>query len=522
MMRPLSFSAQLQLNHTAPLSRTEKRASQRSGFNLTPPPLQKEIDQLIKQNGGEDFQKTLEQATKSLNLTTRTSWQRRLDRFTYWAKGLWTRLRSDIMGLIRGIRINHQHIMNRFLPGIQDWIHTTLKQHTVSKVIQVNGHSVPVHFTTFELPKAKSADGIHRIAIFGDPGYSNAMLQLNVDGSIAIAKAQGNKLDAAFLTGDCLYSPNQHNKNNASRGSGDSRSFHSNVGAVYDWFIKHKVPIFTCIGNNDSDQGHAEAFAHYMSLPRYYKVIAGDTEFFFVDENVMSSKDIIELNKRFKTTHYTEEADKIHAAQQYWLETALSESKQQHPERKRIIVKHFPIVSSDPQTNELAYLDLRRTSFDRFFANPKEYGVTGVLNGHEHGMAVNTITHTMGEDGTAQALPQPIQQLTLGSSSHCEPPETGQSYMNDPHKLAWRGQNSLGLPQTPGALWVDPGFGLLELEKGSSPKISFIKTPTDVYYHGEEIVRALGNENNRFFSLLYRAAFGHPLGQNNNSGLDQK
>ena len=45
MMRPLSFSAQLQLNHTAPLSRTEKRASQRSGFNLTPPQLQKEIDE---------------------------------------------------------------------------------------------------------------------------------------------------------------------------------------------------------------------------------------------------------------------------------------------------------------------------------------------------------------------------------------------------------------------------------------------------------------------------------------------
>jgi hypothetical protein len=128
----------------------------------------------------------------------------------------------------------------------------------------------------------------------------------------------------------------------------------------------------------------------------------------------------------------------------------------------------------------------------------------------------------MGEDGTAQALQRPIQQLTLGSSSHCEPPETGQAYMNDPHKLAGLGKNSLSLPQTPGALFVDPGFGLLELKKGSSPIINFIKTPTDVYYHGEEIVRALGNENNRFFSLLYRAAFGHPLGQNNNSGLNQK
>jgi hypothetical protein len=236
----------------------------------------------------------------------------------------------------------------------------------------------------------------------------------------------------------------------------------------------------------------------------------------------MSSLSLIELNKRYKTTHYTEEAENLHAAQQHWLETALSESKQQRPNNKRVIITHFPRVSSDPKTNELPYLDLRRTSFDPFFANHEKYGVTGVINGHEHWMAVNTITHTMGEDGTAQALQRPIQQLTLGSSSHCEPPETGQAYMNDPHKLAGLGKNSLSLPQTPGALFVDPGFGLLELKKGSSPIINFIKTPTDVYYHGEEIVRALGNENNRFFSLLYRAAFGHPLGQHNNSGWDQK
>ncbi len=514
-MFPLS-SSKFQLNTTAP-QRTANLASQRSGADWSHPDIQKEIAKLRQTSDWQNYEKEFRKAAGLLKYTNKPSWKTRLERFGYWVKSLWTRLRSDVMGMIRGIRVNQRYIMNRFMPGIQDWIHKELKTQNDLKVIKVNGRSIPVHFTTFELPKAKSKDGVHRMAIFGDPGFNNATLQMNVDGSIALAKAKGHEFDAVFLTGDALYAPNEYNKNNAKRSSGDIRSLWSNIGEVYQDFIKKKVPIFTPIGNNDNDLGIAPAFANFMSLPRYFKVVAGDAEFYFVDETVMSALDMTNLDKRFKTTHYSQEANDIKEAQLYWLEKALSESKQNHPHRKRILVKHFPVVAGNPKINDEHYLSLRRTSFDRFFEN-----IDAQINGHEHVLAVTNITHTMDENGHSKPLKNPISQYTLGSSSHTESLE---AYMYDWTKLAWLGRNTLRLLQTPGASFSDTGFGMLEVDnsptKDGNPAnvwINYIKPPSgkELYYHGVQVNQLdpgdVGHPDR--FRLIYRSLIDRVLGSN--------
>ncbi len=514
-MLPLSSSFPLQSNPTD-LAAT----SQRSGADWSHPDIQKEIAKLRQTQDWRNYEKGFQDAAKGLSYTNKTSWKTRLERFSYWVKRLWTRLRSDIMGMIRGIRVHHKHVMNRFMPGIQDWIHKELKTQNTIEMIKVKGRAIPVHFTTFQLPKAKSADGIHRIAIFGDPGFNNNTLQMNVDGSIALAKAKKQDLDAVFLTGDVYYAPNEYNKNNAKRGSGDSRSFHSNIGAVYHDFIKRKIPLFTPMGNNDNDQGHASGFANYMSLPRYFKVVAGDSEFFFVDETIMSALDMTKLDKRFKTTHYTQEANDLKEAQLYWLEKALSESKQAHPHRKRILVKHFPVVSSNPDLNDAHYLSLRRQSFDPFFEN-----LDAEINGHGHLGAVNNITHTMGEDGTPNKLAHVLPQYTLGSSSHVEPWATNEAFMYDWEKVALQSVNTLRLPQTPGALFSDTGFGMIETDPSSNVWISFVKPPTDknLYYQGLQIPMNPGDvEHPDRFRLLYRNQIQQPLGANQAKSFERK
>jgi hypothetical protein len=513
-MLPLSSSSKLQLNPT-----TLPVMSQRSGADWSHPDIQKKIAKLAQTDMWKNYEKGFQDAAKGLNYTDKASWKTRLERVVTWVKRLWTRLRSDIMGMIRGIRVHHKHIINRFMPGIQDWIHKELKTQNTVEMIRVKGRNIPVHFTTFQLPKAKSADGVHRIAIFGDPGFNNHILQMNVDGSLVLAKAQEQKIDAVFFTGDICYAANPYDKNNATRGSGDSRSFHSNVGAVYHKFIKNGIALFTPMGNNDADQGHAEAFANYMSLPRYFKVVVGDSEFFFIDETVMSALDMTKLDKRFKTTHYTQEANDLKEAQLYWLEKALRESMQAHPHRKRVLVKHFPMVASNPDINDAHYLSLRRQSLDPFFEDYKKY-FDAIINGHDHLLAVNNITHVMGEDGTPKKLEHVIPQYTLGSSSHVEPESTKYASMYDWEKVALRSINTLRLPQTPGAIFSDSCFGMIEIDpsstdgKSSNVWISFIKTPTgqNLHYQGLQIPMNPGDvEHPDRYRLLYRNKIQQPL-----------
>jgi hypothetical protein len=519
-MLPLSPSSQLQLNPTP-----QSAKSQRSGADWSHPEIQKEIATLAKTDAWKNYEKGFKEAAKGLNYTNKSTWKRRLEGIVYGIKRLWTRLRSDVMGLIRGIRVNHKHIMNRFMPGIQDWIHKGLKTQNAVEMIKVKGRSIPVHFITFELPKAKSADGVHRIAIFGDPGFNNATLEMNVDGSIALANDKKQALDAVFLTGDSLYSPNEYDKNNARRSSGDTRSFHSNIGAVYQDFIKNRIPVFSPMGNNDNDQGHAAAFANYMSLPRYFKVVAGDCEFFFVDETSMSTLEVSNLDKRFKTTHYTQEAHDLKEAQLHWLDKALSESKQAHPNRKRILVKHFPVVFTNPEVNDKNYYALRRTSFDPFFENHEKYGLTAVLNGHEHLFGAAKIDHIMGADGIPKPLERVISQYTLGSSSHTEPWASHEAYMCDWEKRTWFERNTLRLPQTPGALWSDTGFGMIEVDgsptedgKPANVWMNYIKPPAGrgLHYHGSEVnpINPGDEEHPDRFRLIYRSLINHVLGSN--------
>ena len=495
--------------------RSHTALQQRSGADWSSPKVQKEIAKLTQTDNWKNYEKGFKEAAKRLRYTDKASWKTRLEALAYWVKNLWVRLRSDVMGMIRGIRFNHKHIMNRFMPGIQDWIHKELKTQNRIEMHSVRGRSIPVHFTTFELPKPKSPDGAYHLALFGDPGFQNSTLQMNVDGSIALAKTKGQKIDAVILTGDVLYATNEYNKNNARRSSGDSRSFWSNVGAVYNQFIKEKVPIFTAIGNNDADQGHTDAFAKFMSLPRYFNLIAGDVEFFFVDETIMSAADMTALDKLHKTTHYTQTAKDLNEAQLYWLDKALRESKQAHPNRKRILVKHFPMVSSYPEVNDKPYLSIRHGSFDKFFENEEAYGLSALINGHEHHFADTDISYGIGKDGVPVRLKKGIPQLTLGSGSHAEQPPTKAAYMYDWQMLKSRATNTLMLHEPPSALFIDTGFGMLDIQVPSANQVAskvwmnFIKPPTaeQIFYQGSKVAPLNPGddvEHPDCFRLLYR------------------
>ncbi|MCE2930283.1 MAG: hypothetical protein LW809_02700, partial [Vampirovibrionales bacterium] len=97
--------------------------------------------------------------------------------------------------------------------------------------------------------------------------------------------------------------------------------------------------------------------------------------------------------------------------------------------------------------------------------------------------------------------------------------------MYDWEKVALQSVNTLRLPQTPGALFSDTGFGMIETDPSSNVWISFVKPPTgkNLYYQGLQIPMNPGDvEHPDRFRLLYRNLIEQPLGANQVKSSERK
>ncbi|XVJ51006.1 MAG: hypothetical protein HEQ32_02510 [Vampirovibrio sp.] len=464
-------------------------ARQRTGATVASPEMQRFIQSLQERPDWKASEHLMQDAAKHLNYALSPSWHTNVERLKYWILDLGTQIRSNTMGSIRNIRYNFEPVMNRLMPGIQDWINQDLKVRDDTKTIKIGTKVIPVRFVQYHLKKAKNADGIFRVPFFGDTGYPNSTLQYNIDGSIALAKAQGHQMDAAIILGDLLYPPNEHYRNNTAYDSGDVRLMWRHVGKPFQHFIRNKTPVFSVLGNNDAQLGQEDVLAHFMSVPRYYQVSLGDSaDLFFLDENAFSTIQAKNMDQLYKTNHFTEAYTALKEAQLYWLEAALKESKAKHPDRKRIILKHFPDIPADPHVADHPFMVQKRHTFDRFLTDEATYGVTGVMNGHEHHMAMQSLSHTVDEAGQVQAVPNPTLHFTLGSTSHGEPLP---AHMKNHTYIAQRMINTaMASPQSPSLIQTDTGFGLLEVNPTTGEiHINFIQPPltNDTYYHGERV-----------------------------------
>jgi hypothetical protein len=485
---------------------------QRTGATVASPEMQRFLQSLQESPDWKASEHLMQDAAKHLNYALSPSWHTTLERLKYWILDLGTQIRSNAMGSIRNIRYDFEPVMNRFMPGIQDWINQDLKVRDDTKTIKIGTRSIPVRFVQYHLKKAKNADGVFRVSFFGDTGYPNSTLQYNIDGSIALAKARGHHIDAAIILGDLLYPPNEHYRDNTAYDSGDARLMWRHVGKPFQQFVRHKIPIFSVLGNNDAQVGQEDVLAHFMSVPRYYQVSLGDSaDLFFLDDNAFSTIQAKDMDRLHKTTHFTEAYTALKEAQLHWLDLALKESKAQHPDRKRIIIQHFPNMKTDPHAADSSFMAQRRRTLDRFLTDEATYGVAGVMNGHEHHMAMQSLSHTVDEAGQVHAVPNPTLHFTLGSTSHCE---LLPAYMKNQAYVAQRMMNmGLAPPQSPSLIQTDTGFGLLEVNPSTGEiHINFIQPPltNDTYYHGERVnvgEMAPEDEHGDRYRLILRMLF---------------
>lgn len=433
-----------------------------------------------------------------------------------------------VMGGIRGVRINHKHVFN-WLPGIQGHIN---KLHTVNKnlktgellapyKVRVRENMVEVPFHHYQIDKPRSADGRWRLAVFGDPGYKNATLDANTAGYRALMEQQGHKTDAVILLGDVLYAANQRDKHNAFLKSGDMRLLRSNLYEPYKPFIKEKVPLLYTVGNNDSDMGHEDALLAYLNQPRYYQVSLGnDADLFVVDTASWSASAAEKLDHRYNTTRYSTLWEEYATAQQHWLKLVTANSKRDFPERKRILINHFPISSND-DSKKAGFGIPRREYFEELINNRQVYGIDGVINGHEHLASAKSlgVYDTLTSLVTGNNIPEPensILQFTNGCTSHYEPNDIKNAHLQIPNFARLEANTNRHLKSQPiEALSSNTGFGLLEFApgKGWYSQVS-IPMSNSTYYHGHQLdpgERFDNSPNNQEHPNRFKVHFRLPI-----------
>jgi predicted phosphodiesterase len=414
-------------------------------------------------------------------------------------------VRSYVMGTLRGIRFRHQYPFH-WMPGIQNHI---ARLHTVNhhistgkkETIVFKGKPLDVPFHHFQLAAPKSKDGTWNIPVFGDPGYPNGTLQANVDTSHILLEQLGYKADAVILTGDVGYASNQRDKPNSLTKSGDTRLLRTNLYEPYKKYLKEKAPLFMSLGNNDSDMGHDVQYLNYLNLPRHYQVSLGDkVDLFFVDTATWSPTDARRLDKRYNTTHYSEKWDEYSTIQQHWLNKALEESKTFFPNRKRLIISHFPISPLD-ESRSASYVAARRDYFENIINRYETYGVDGFINGHVHQASAQTLggyktMGTMKQPSGADSSLQPdntVLQITNGCSSHYEYPDPKNAFSIDTVHAAQAAFNAPYVkPMPTEALFSDTSFGLLQYKDGQVTYAQ-VAPPMNEYtcYDGDPVM--LGN-----------------------------
>ncbi len=498
-MKPVSALPQSTLSLYRPALSLNQ--TQRSGHLPMIPTIEKQIEKLSQSPAWQAYQKGMKEAAQAMNYATKPTWKTALETFKFWVIGLGVKLRSWIMGTLRGLQINFHYVLDPILPRYQRYLD---KIKTVEMLeINLNGKLVKHPFVTYHI-KPKSPDGSYNLLILGDTGYPNATYQFNVDGAVQLAKTKNQPIDAVIKLGDELYPPNELNKHNSIFQSGDPRLLYTNIGHPMAHFFQHKIPVFSAIGNNDSELGHGELMNRYLNLPPYYRVIVGEgdnaTELYFFDESIMSSSEARRLDAKHHTTHFSEKYKKEFAIQWELMKQALAQSTQDNPNRHRIMIKHFPLIPSNPVEANQDYLSARCDTFSELLG--AQYDIRTWINGHDHQAAVTKIPVN-----TIQPFQRKIKQFTLGAGSHVELPNVQETHMTRTEQLAqqWSQSSRIHLGELP-LIIPRTGFGMLHGTPTGERQIAYITPPSGRYLHykGEVHATPVGAEETpNFFKLLW-------------------
>jgi hypothetical protein len=430
------------------------------------------------------------------------------------------KLRSVAMGSIRGFKIDHKHVFN-WLPGIQGHIEK-LRNKSTERVdyIDYDEGTIPVRFVHYTIAKPKAKDGKFHIVMFGDPGYPNGTLDYNIHASRYLSKQNEEPIDAVLLTGDLLYASNEHDKQSSFLHDGDARLMGMNVLRPYHTFIRDKTPVFKCLGNNDIADGQGDALLNYMNLPHYYQVTFGDDSYgdaldlFVLDEASFSQRDAKDLDQKEKTTFYTHQSKRLIAEQQHWLKEAIDQSVREHPDRRRVILKHFPANGISASVKDKFYMAARL-----FTLGESYWKVDGILTGHEHQYANIDLTYkndanrynadsdTSSQDLFNSPLKKSVPQITLGSSSHVEPLSVKEAALKQDVGFVRTGDdNRLMPPMDPNMLALYTGFLWLTAESndhsddGEAHVVShFVQPPMTLSgsFWGSRVMSGLHTSNDK-------------------------
>jgi hypothetical protein len=480
-----------------PDTRVGVHQTQRSGKVPIIPSVEKQIEKMSLTPAWQAYQKGMKEAAQAMNYATKPTWKTALETFKFWVIGLGVNLRSWIMGTLRGLQINFHYVLDKILPRYQKYLD---KLKTVDMLeINLNGKRVKHPFVTYHI-KPKSKDGSYNILILGDAGYPNATAQFNIDGAIQLAKTKNQPITCVVDLGDRLYPPNEANKDNSIFQSGDPRLLYTNIGHPMAYFFENEIPFVIATGNNCNATGHGVLMNQYLNLPPYYRVIVGEgeqaTELYFLDESIMSSSEARRLDAEHHTTHFSEKYERDFQIQMALMKQALAQSTQEHPQHHRIIVKHFPLIPSNPVEANRDYLSARYDTFAELLE--PQYGVSTFMNGHEHQsvvteIPVNTIKpfqrkikQSTTEIPVNNIVPfqRIVKQFTLGAGSHVELPNVQETHMTDTEQLAqqWHQSSRVHLDKVP-LIIPRTSFGMLHGNAKGERQIAYITPPSGPQIH---------------------------------------
>lgn len=389
----------------------------------------------------------------------------------------WAGVRSVVMGQLREWGLP--------LPKTQTlpWEHKTLTHQTI-----MSRHRIPtttdIDCYTLTLPTPKSADGVFRIPIFGDPGYHNATTLYNTRAPLQYYDDQHKQIDAAFCLGDILYPNNEKNESKASLKSGSPKSLWSNIGYVYEGFFKRHIPFLSTIGNHEIKSNQLDTFLNYIDNKQYYRVKLGSgnngADVFFVNMNLFGN-DYDQLAKREQDPRLLDAAVTEWQKMMVWLKHELADCQTHRPNSKKIVIGHYPLFPVDG-TYKKEFANERLAVLGPVFA---EYQVDAFVHGHvhqysrahPHALPSGRVSEAWLKDHHPDKLPPPSAphkhqpkdayahvELGFGSTAHTELP-TQFGWVTHPASLNNTTLNQTKIPpyEVPTVV-LGTGFMTLEID----------------------------------------------------------
>jgi hypothetical protein len=343
------------------------------------------------------------------------------------------------------------------------------------------------------------------VSLLGDPGYSNATLDLNVAAMKALPKALGKdedgtyQYDALLSMGDNLYGLKDKSKakKDPINQSGHPDHLWNNIGKPYEAFFSDEVPFFSSLGNHEVKNGHQGIFLKYLDSPPFYRMSFGGNaqgdgacvEIFVINMTALTPLDAVKLqDEQADSVDDLEAEAKIQNA---WLLSQLADSMKTNPKAKRLIVGHFPLFQQDKSV-DMTYTKEFRYTLGLLYQNllDQEIEVDGVrpipvdmwLNGHVHKFTVHQSQQLLTDEGETFDLPAPLTQWSFGSSSHSEVLGLGEECFNDraASEALWA-HDSLGLDKMKiPCQHIGTGFSVMEIDPNNQEKpltLGFVEPP---------------------------------------------